>query len=233
MDEDTAGATVSPAPDVVETGADDLKIFTVWPNRCHQRAVERDAGASGVCDAAGGQHALREDDSSAWMPFQLVGNRVGILHPKALSQNALFAVGFPVAIGVVEEEEFGALRDEGAISVRQNAGGHHHAVGKHAWRLRCACCWGVEDDDFVATGFGPCNGVFIAGVLRCGDRPHAPSVVKRDGDGFWKSGFLAGDEFDGEVRWEGEALALCVGRERLRVHGISSFEGAGFGRGRT
>lgn len=66
---------------------------------------------------------------------------------------------------------------------------------------------------FVSAGFGPVGVLFFAGLLGGGDGPHAPGVIKRDGDRSGRPGFLARDQSNVEALRELERFRLF--RRRL------------------
>ena len=169
-----------------------------------------DAFDAGVADAA--------VDPVVEAVVQVAGLGVGVADAPAVD-DGFAEVGFVVAVGVFEVDEFGGGGDDDAFAGEDDAGGEVQFVGEDGEFVGLAVAVGVfADFDAVLafTGVGDAVGV-VAGF----DDPAAAAVVPGEGDGFGDAGF-GGEEFQ-----------FAVGRDLGALHaafdGERELEGEGFG----
>ena len=183
-------------------------------------AVAPDAGAVQGFDAiqcfdAGVDvMALGEPEFTTEAPVDAVDHLVGVGGAEATEDDAL-GVGFVIAVGVFEVEEFGALGDVEATVAEFDAAGHEEAFDELVKLVGFAVAVGVLADEDVVVGF---FAGFDLGVADGAGDPEAAAFVPAHLDGFDDAIGLGGEEIDGEALHDGErgefffgGLRFCCG----------------------
>ena len=192
------------APTVHPALEDDLQLLRRRLEAEHAaRAQAHDA--VGRLDLAAGVDGLAHPEAAVRAPAERVQVVVRVLGAEAGEDDAAH-VGLAVAVGVLQVQQLGALRDIHAAVAGREAGGDEHVLGEDGGFVGFARALGVfEDDDFVVRGLA---GFDLRIDLAAGD-PEAALRVEVDLDGLGKVRVL-GPERDLETIGHGEL------RRRLR-----------------
>ena len=166
------------APTVHPALEDDLELLRRRLEAEHAaRAQAHDA--VGRLDFAAGVDGLAHPEAAVRAPTERVEIVVRVLGAEAGEDDAAH-VGLAVAVGVLQVQQLGALRDIHAAVAGREAGGDEHVLGEDGGFVGFARALGVfEDDDFVVRGLA---GFDLRIDLAAGD-PEAALRVEVDLDG--------------------------------------------------
>ncbi len=194
--------------------------------------------AEGGLDAGVGMQSLAEPEFAARRP----GERIDILVVVAGAESAqddLALVGTPVAVGVAEEEEFGAVAEvtPAAVGERFDAGGNHQAVGEDSRLVTAAVAIGVFEDENLVVRFLARFDLRVDGAA---DDPEAAAGVESHLDRFDDSVGFGSEEVDLESigdrergEFGGRVIAVLRGRGEGNEDGHAREYGGHRGDGRV